>query len=525
MTTLTASFDSPRNNRMPREMELVMLVRDAEVIEDLAPICDLDERHDVALTALRVGVLALRKARGEIDAQRIRHEGERIVGDMREAMVEHTQATAMLLGDCLRKYLDPESGALPARLERLVSNDGELVTVLRDVLAGPDSELSRVLAAQVGVDSPVMRLLDPAQAASIDKRIRDLIETGVADQKARVLAEFSLDNKQSALARLLAELTDSNGRLRKEFGDDLCKVTAQFSLDDKNSALSRLVERVNVTQDVLLNEFSLDGEHSALARLKREINGHIEGLVKGQADFQAEVRDTLARLEARKRADQSSPQHGDDFEVALARLVRREAERAGDVFEPVGAIVGGIKHCKKGDFVMAMGPEHAHAGRRIVIEAKASAGYSDRQAIVELEEAKRNRGADVGVFVFARRSAGDREAFRRIGDDVLVVWDEEDPSTNIYLHAAISVARALIFKKSRPEKMDEVDVEAMEASISEIEKQMEKLDTIHCAGESIRKQVDNIQAATRKMRDALTRQIGSLREHVETVAEVLAEVE
>ena len=131
----------------------------------------------------------------------------------------------------------------------------------------------------------------------------------------------------------------------------------------------------------------------------------------------------------------------------------------------------------------------------------------------------------VGVFVFARRSAGDREAFRRIGDDVLVVWDEEDPSTNIYLHAAISVARALIFKKSRPEKMDEVDVEAMEASISEIEKQMEKLDTIHSAGESIRKQVDNIQAATRKMRDALTRQIGSLREHVETVAEVLAEVE
>jgi hypothetical protein len=276
---------------------------------------------------------------------------------------------------------------------------------------------------------------------------------------------------------------------------------------------------------VLLNEFSLDGENSALARLKREINGHIEGLVKGQADFQAEIRDTLARLEARKRADQSSPQHGDDFEVALARLVRREAERAGDVFEAVGTSPGAIKHCKKGDFVMAMGPEHAHAGRRIVLEAKASASYSDKQAIGELDEAKRNRGADVGVFVFARRSAGDREPFRRIGDDVLVVWDEEDPSTNIYLHAAISVARALIFKKSRPEKMDEVDVEAMEASISEIEKQMEKLDTIHSAGESIRKQVDNIQAATRKMRDALTRQIGFLREHVETVAEVLAEVE
>ena len=82
----------------------------------------------------------------------MRHEGERIVSDMREAMMEHTQATAMLLGDCLRKYLDPESGVVPARLERLVSDDGKLVIVLRDVLAGPDSELSRVLAAQVGTD-------------------------------------------------------------------------------------------------------------------------------------------------------------------------------------------------------------------------------------------------------------------------------------------------------------------------------------------------------------------------------------
>ena len=51
---------------------LELTVRDADVIAELSKCGDLDERHDYALSALRLGVLALRQARGEVDSRAIK---------------------------------------------------------------------------------------------------------------------------------------------------------------------------------------------------------------------------------------------------------------------------------------------------------------------------------------------------------------------------------------------------------------------------------------------------------------------
>jgi hypothetical protein len=60
----------------------------------------------------------------------IRHEGERLVAEMRELVIEHaTKVTAEVAGS-LRAYLDPASGSLPVRLERLIKRSGELDTIL-----------------------------------------------------------------------------------------------------------------------------------------------------------------------------------------------------------------------------------------------------------------------------------------------------------------------------------------------------------------------------------------------------------
>jgi hypothetical protein len=76
----------------------------------------------------------------------------------------------------------------------------------------------------------------------------------------------------------------------------------------------------------------------------------------------------------------------------------------------------------------------------------------------------------VGVFVVARESAPEGfEPFRRIGADLLVIWDAEDPVTDFYLRAALSVARALVVKQHAESGRAAADVRGIEQSVRAIE--------------------------------------------------------
>src|SRR5262245_61116192 len=64
-------------------------VVDPEVTTELGRYDEGPDRDGFALGALRLGVLAVRQARGELDALVVRQEGERIVGQIRNVLVEH----------------------------------------------------------------------------------------------------------------------------------------------------------------------------------------------------------------------------------------------------------------------------------------------------------------------------------------------------------------------------------------------------------------------------------------------------
>ena len=87
-----------------------------------------------------------------------------------------------------------------------------------------------------------------------------------------------------------------------------------------------------------------------------------------------QVRESLARLETRKREQARSTTHGFDFEERLGAVVAGEAQRLGDLFEATGGTTGAIRQCKKGDFVTELGAECAAAHARIVWEAKEKQG-------------------------------------------------------------------------------------------------------------------------------------------------------
>ena len=86
-------------------------------------------------------------------------------------------------------------------------------------------------------------------------------------QRDAVLSQFSLDDRGSALSRLVGEITDANGRLRREMAEDLALVRTEFSLDNENGAFLRLVTRVERAQRRIGEEFSLDNGHLPLATL------------------------------------------------------------------------------------------------------------------------------------------------------------------------------------------------------------------------------------------------------------------
>ena len=70
-------------------------------------------------------------------------------------------------------------------------------------------------------------------------------------------------------ARLLGEVTEKNGVLRKDLVVDLDKIRKEFSLDNEDGVLSRLVARVEGANRTILNEFSADNELSALNKMAK----------------------------------------------------------------------------------------------------------------------------------------------------------------------------------------------------------------------------------------------------------------
>ena len=59
------------------EVRLELNVRDPEVVQEISRYQDGPDREAFALSALRLGVLALRQATGAVDAASLRQEGER----------------------------------------------------------------------------------------------------------------------------------------------------------------------------------------------------------------------------------------------------------------------------------------------------------------------------------------------------------------------------------------------------------------------------------------------------------------
>jgi hypothetical protein len=499
---------------------LDLTVTDPEVLAELNAKPEGRERDEYALGALRLGVLALRQARGQIDANTLRHEGEQLLGDVQVALSEHRAGLDRTLVGTLKDYFDPESGRFSERVERLLKKDGELETLLSRKVTAADSEMCRALSTLVGKDSPLCHLLSPGESNEFLKALHVAVSAELECQRKQVLREFSLDNKEGALSRLVGELTDSNGKLRTDLQNKIEGLVKQFSFDDEQSALSRMSRMVATTNEAISRHLTLDDEKSALYRLRRELLEVLGKHAETYQKFREEVRVTLERMQARREEAAASTRHGGDFEAAVFGVVQSESQRLRDIATAVGNETGLIRNCKKGDVVVELGAEGAAPCAKIMVEAKEDASYDLTTALKEIETARQNREAESGLFVFSKKTAPTGlELLARYGNDVVVVWDADDVATDIHLRLGLSVARALCTRKALERGSMEVDFTAIDGALLEIAKQVKELDEIRTWTETIRsngqKILDRLRISTEKLEKqgaVLTERLADLKE-------------
>lgn len=519
-TSRETDAEGLENGELPFLVMLELAVRDAEVIEELARHAEGDEREEFALSALKIGVLALKQARGRIDADVVRRESDRFLETLEGRLQDHSNVVHARLSGALKEYFDPQDGRFQERVNRLVCRDGELEQVIRRLVGSEDSELHKTLTGHFGQESPLMKLLSPDQTKGLLSVLRQTVDEQLAGQRDHLLKQFSLDNKDGALARFISELTENHGTLSEQLQDKIDSLAQQFSLNDEESALSRLVRNVERAQKTITNEFSLDDDNSALARLKREILVLMSEHRDMHQKFQEEVKIALESMAARKREAERSTRHGLEFEESVSRFLLEECSKAGDVGTPVGNTTGNIKNCKVGDVLIELGPDTAAAGARIVIEAKEQASCHLAAARSEIETARTNRGAEIGIFIFSKRCAPESmEPVTRYGQDVFIVWDAEDPASDIYLRVGLTLARALCVRGRQQSEGRKIDFTELDRAINEVEKRSGSLDEVTTWTETIQRNSEKILTRIRAARKALDTQVELLREKVDHLRE------
>ena len=520
---LIAAESSFAGSAFPYRLHLELTIEDPDSIAELCQHAEGDDRDRFALSALRIGVLALRQARGQVDSEQIRRQTDHMLHTLDARLSEHATLVHNRLTAALKDYFDPESGRFQERVNRLIRKDGELEDVLRRQIGSEDSELTKTLSAHLGDESPLRKFLSADTSGGLLDTFRNTFGQQLQSQRDRILGEFSLDNKDGALARLIDELQSHHGKLTDNLQEKIDSVVKEFSLDEENSALSRLVKNVDGAQRTITREFSLDNDESALSRLRREVLAILAAHSKTNQSFQEEVKLALSKMVVQREEAARSTTHGLVFEDVVCEFLSREALKLGDVASRTGESTGLIKNRKVGDCVIELGPESAAPGARIVVEAKEKDQYPIAQAREEIDEARRNRGAQVGLFVYSASLAPAEmlaAPLLRYGNDVFVIWNPEDPATDLFVKTAFTLVRALCVRAARHGDVEAADFRAIDEAICEIEKRTEGLNEIEISARTIQTGSEKILKRVELSRKALVQQVEILREKMDELRQL-----
>jgi hypothetical protein len=475
----------------------------------LSPAQSEELGHD----AWSIGLPALGNAYAAAEEARLTDIGGALVADIDRQLLRHMEVQQQVMTSVLARFFDPRDGHVTQRMAAFVDDEGVLARLLDKYVAADGSVLAQTLAQQVGESSPLFKKLSPTDSEGLVKVLEGQLRAVMTAGHAELVHALDPLAEDGAVARFLRSLRDELKGADADRSKQLAAAVAALDANDERSLLSRLVRETQHARLEVLKAVNPDAPESPLGTLKTSLTTLLKeqgteqlNLARQQQarqeQFEHEVREALARIETRRQHDQKSTRGGFQFEDAVVQFLGGITANSPCTLEVTGLTCGQLDRCKKGDAVLRFTDESAFAGAGVVFEAKRQGGYTVQNALDELDAARKNRNAIAGVFVLARSHAGlGFPRFARYGSNVLITWDEEDPATDPYLHAAVLLGMALV---TRSKTLGDVgDITALRDIGDRIASELERLEKMEKHNEGIRRGSDSLGDEIRKARKGL----------------------
>jgi hypothetical protein len=395
-----------------------------------------------------------------------------------------------------------------ARLDGFLRDGGDLAKTMDRFLSPERGQLAQTLARELGENSPLLKRLSPTDSEGVIFLLESKLREALSENQVEVARALDPVAEDGAVARFLRALRLELEKANDDRSKQLALATKALDANDENSLLSRLMRETAAAKNAFVAAMNPELPTSPMAVLRNTLPTLLQQHVKTQqesmailhhrqAKFEQEVRESLGRLEERKRGDAKSTRGGFAFEDAVLRFVQRAVQGAPIEANTTANTVGAKPNCKKGDQVLQFTSESPYSGGALVVEAKRDSSCTVRSALEELEVARGNRTASAGVFVMAKSHAPTAfPTFARYGCDILVTWDDEDEQTDPYLHAAVLLGLALASRQRKPD--DAGDLQALADIEQRIQKELERFDTMRKLADSIRGDADKLIEEVRK---------------------------
>ncbi|HEY2408419.1 MAG TPA: hypothetical protein VGI10_20570, partial [Polyangiaceae bacterium] len=304
--------------------------------------------------------------------------------------------------------------------------------------------------------------------------------------------------------------------------EQLKSALAALDTTREDSLLNQLRRETAAAREQLLQAINPAAENSPLAIIQKSLTERLEHHAKSQQERLEEARKqaeefhrattaAVQRIEVRRHEELRSNRGGRVFEDAVVEFVQQAVGGNGYIVENTSSTVGARPGCKVGDAVVHFPTDHQFHGARVVIEAKQDKSYTVSAALEEIAKARANRDACSGIFIMASSHAtAGFPAFSRYAQDVLVIWDAEDPASDPYVQAALMVGLGLAIRHRTVASGG--DLQALQGIEQRIAKEVERLQEIQEAAAKIRKQVETIDRLASTGTQKLQKMLGDAKQ-------------